>query len=134
MFKDLKNYIVTEKGDVINILTGKKLKTYLNKGYPSISLRNENGKKKNYLVHRIVAETFIPNPENKPFVNHIDGNSENFNVNNLEWCTQKENIFHSKKLTKNGAVISKKKIMEIYNKNTEISSKEFLELLLKNCN
>lgn len=52
----------------------------------------KNGIRKDYLLHRIVAKTFIPNPENKPFINHKDENCFNNSINNLMWCTHKENM------------------------------------------
>lgn len=66
------------------------MRPVVTKGYHSVSLRCGNVKKKMY-VHRLVAMAFIPNPENKPFINHKDNNPQNNNVDNLEWCTPKEN-------------------------------------------
>lgn len=62
--------------------------------YPSASLL-VSGKRKHFRIHRLVAEYFIDNPENKPFVNHIDGVKNNNHVSNLEWCTCRENALHS---------------------------------------
>lgn len=69
----------------------------------------EQGKKK-LLLHRVVAELFIPNIKNKPQINHIDGNKQNNKVNNLEWATNQENRTHANKLglTAKGNKLSKK--------------------------
>ena len=61
------------------------------KGYTYVNL-SKNGKVSTYRVHRLIAETFIDNPENKSEVNHKDENKLNNNVNNLEWVTRKENL------------------------------------------
>lgn len=63
-------------------------------GYKIVGLRNGT-KKKNHYVHRLVAEAFIPNPYGYPVVDHIDHNRENNRVDNLQWCTQKENVHRS---------------------------------------
>lgn len=64
------------------------------KGYKRISLSNGKYKRKDYFVHRLIAETFIPNTENKPFINHINGVTSDNRIENLEWCTIKENARH----------------------------------------
>lgn len=66
------------------------------RGYKSISFREggSGSKQKHFMIHRLVAQTFIPNPDKKPFVNHKDGDRSNNKVDNLEWCTKTENERH----------------------------------------
>jgi hypothetical protein len=61
------------------------------RGYRRVELWN-NRRHKKYMVHRLVAQAFIPNPNNKPEIDHIDGNPLNNMVNNLRWCSHRENL------------------------------------------
>ena len=63
--------------------------------YRSVVKLKNKGKSKDFKVHRLVAIAFLDNPDGKPNINHIDGNPLNNIMENLEWCTQKENIDHS---------------------------------------
>lgn len=81
--------------------SGKPIKQQIHKnGYYVYAMYPEGrkGKCKCVKIHRLVAEAFVPNPENKPFVNHIDGNKLNNNITNLEWCTNQENVIHAYKM------------------------------------
>jgi len=90
-----KDRIIKYKQNGTRNYPGKPLKTEtIVEGYQRIVLMKD-GIKKRFMCHRIVAQEFIPNPSNKPFVNHIDGNPANNRVENLEWCTQEENEQHA---------------------------------------
>lgn len=86
-------YFVSNEGNLMNVKTGKVLSPGFNShGYPRVLLTNSEGKKKNELVHRLVALAFVPNPEGKSEVNHIDMRKTNCNALNLEWVTRAENM------------------------------------------
>ncbi len=89
------NYAISNLGRLKNVKTGKLLvPVKKHNGYLAYHLC-QDGKKKSFMAHRLVATYFIPNPENKPCVNHIDGDKENNMVLNLEWCTNQENTVHA---------------------------------------
>jgi hypothetical protein len=101
IIEGFENYSISKSGNVKNNITGRILKTNKNeRGYYRVALCKNGDIKKTFKVHRLVASTFIPNPENKPQIDHIDGNKINNNVNNLRWCTNSENN-HNKGITKN---------------------------------
>lgn len=88
---------ISNLGRIRNIETGRVLKQFVNRnGYRqvSVSLGGRNNKKI-FKIHKAVAETFISNPDNKPIINHKDGDKTNNNVDNLEWTTYSENIKHA---------------------------------------
>lgn len=90
---------VNDIGEVYRIKSGRKelavqVKTGRNGRYRVVSAMID-GKQKQFYVHRLIAEAFIPNPDNKPEVNHIDGNPANNRVENLEWATRSENANHA---------------------------------------
>lgn len=90
--------IVPTKGNSTRISHGRLLKTIKKSiGYRQVTLSKLGGQKI-YLVHRLVAQAFLPNPNNLPQVNHIDGNKENNNLENLEWCTHKQNAVHARRV------------------------------------
>lgn len=117
IWKDVKNYEgkyqVSNKGSVksltrqvtnsqgtVQTYPGKLLKpdvlTTTFSNYQRVTLSKSN-KTSRHSVHRLVAEAFIPNTDNKPYVNHLDNNAENNAVGNLEWCTHSENMLHAQK-------------------------------------
>lgn len=100
-WKDIKGYEglyqISNLGDVKRISSGKILKPYSHNGYIRVALSKDNTPK-HMDIHRLIAQAFIPNPENKPEINHKDGNKENNSIQNLEWCTRKENMSHAKKM------------------------------------
>lgn len=89
-------YFAREDGEIVSCKNGKELVLKGGRcgGYRSYSLRI-NGIQNQHLGHRLIAETFLENPENKPHVNHKDGNKLNNQVANLEWVTRSENSKHA---------------------------------------
>lgn len=92
-------YSVTEDG---RIFTHKRRRGWISGatdklGYKRLNATNDDGERSNLYVHRAVAMAFLPNPQNKPHVNHKDNNPSNNTLSNLEWCTAKENRAHAAK-------------------------------------
>jgi hypothetical protein len=108
--------------------------TLMNNGYYSIAYN-----KKRINVHRLVAETFIKNKENKPYVNHLDLNRKNNNSKNLEFCTHLENIKHAVTNDSYAVKLNREKVLEIRNSTKTVNelsleynvSKTNIRLILK---
>ena len=102
IWKDIEGYEgyyqVSNLGRVKRVSDGYILKPYHHeKGYLKIDLQI-HGKRRKFRIHRIVAEAFIPNENNYPQINHINGMKEDNRVENLEWCTNKMNSEHAWRL------------------------------------
>lgn len=108
------NYLVSNEGDIKNKKTGKIRKQKLNKNnYLVINLsRGSRISVVHRQVHRLVAEAFIPNPENKPYVRHKDGNTINNDVDNLEWVTVKEVLQLNNRIIRRGSDVNTSKLSE----------------------
>lgn len=103
MLKDINNYgglyKINEFGDVYSFHSSnrwgnkkRKMKNWSNKdGYVLVTL-SAKGKQKNYLLHRLLAQAFIPNPHNKPHIDHINSKPSDNRLSNLRWCTNSENL------------------------------------------
>lgn len=86
-------YLISDNGEIKNIKTDKILQGSIKNGYKMVKL-TVNGNKKDYLVHRLVAITFLDNSYNLPQVNHKDKNKLNNSISNLEWISVKDNMIH----------------------------------------
>ena len=102
--RSLNKLIDDYRGKEVRLIKGKVLKPFDRNGYYVISL-TKNKQRHNYSVHRLVAQAFIKNIDNKPYINHLDYDKHNNCVDNLEWCTQKENI--------NWSIINMKKMKNV---------------------
>ena len=127
------NYICSSKGQVKSIKRNKVLKQNKSPMYYSVDLC-KNGEIKRHLIHRIIAMSFHENPQNKPQVNHINGNKLDNRSENLEWVTRSENQLHSIRIglrhtrgeNNSQSKLNSNTVLEIFNSNKTLS-----ELALK---
>ena len=114
--KNFTNYMVDNTGDNFRTIWSMKYSKYLkpsldSRGYYFVYIKNDDGKYYNKRIHRLIAEAYIPNPENKQFIDHINAIRTDNRIENLRWCTLEEN---------NNNPITKKKLSDI-NKGKKLS-------------
>ena len=108
-------------------------------GYMRVSITDNNGKRKDRKMHRLMAQTFLPNPENKPEVNHINGDKTDYRLENLEWCTRSENtkhwvdnsgyVFHFENRAKKIKEKQRQEVLEVYLNNKKLTARKISEIL-----
>lgn len=106
-FGNFPDYRITKNGHVYSYRQGRILKPLAfdvldSNGYPSVIICNEQGKRVTIKTHTLVADTFIPNPNNLECINHKDEDKTNNSVDNLEWCTKAYNNTYGNKAVKIG--------------------------------
>ena len=116
--KEFDHHTIDENGVVTNTKTGKVLTPNLRKNGYMLMTIYEFGKPYKRYLHRLIAEAFIPNPEHKRTINHIDGNKTNNSLSNLEWATDSENHKHAYRtgLHKSMRVMEETDIRKAYNR------------------
>ena len=116
--KDHKRYEISTQGEVRNIASGKLLSRNKNStGYSRVSLYSDSARKyKQCLLHRLVAFTYLEVIEDKPHINHKDGNKSNNSVCNLEYCSREDNMVHAYKTGLKKRQLSNEQVTEIREK------------------
>lgn len=132
------NYKISTLGRVMSLVGKCKLLSVRKdkNGYMKINIGRYNKYKLSSLIHRLVAETFIPNPDNKPCIDHINGDKSDNNVNNLTWVTYHENSLNPITLSRlrEGVLIHAKAILRVRNGKIEQSFKSIREAERKGFN
>ena len=109
------NYFISNQGNVKNNKTNKIMKLDKNtKGYCRVTL-SKRGKSKKHSIHRLVALAFLENTDNKPIVDHIDGDPTNNNINNLRWALYDESAWNTNSSNPYGKGVYKTSCPEIFN-------------------